>query len=662
LRRAGCGIPDGSLKESAVLTIAQLSKRYGGQILFDRVSWFVPPKARVGLVGANGSGKSTLLRMIAGEIEPDEGTISLPKEVSVGYLSQEVFGLEGRSVLDQALTAFEDAREIAALCHELEHQLATVPPEDPSYEGILERYTDVRHEWDARGSYDMETQAQRVLAGLGFQQEDFSRDCSEFSGGWQMRIALATLLLRQPDVLLLDEPTNHLDIDARNWLEEFLRDYPHTVILVAHDRYFLDIVVDRICEVSRGALTEYKTNYSRYLVEREERVAQQAEAYRRQQEEIERLEAFISRFRYQASKAALVQSRVKQLEKIERLHSPEGFRSIRFRFPQPQRSGRIVLRLDGASKRFDQLRVYDKLDISFERGRKVALVGPNGAGKSTLIKMLAGVLPLDEGERTVGHNVTLGYFAQDQSQVLDAEKTVLSEMSAVTPSELMPRVRSILGAFLFVGDAVEKRTSVLSGGERNRLALAKLLVHPANCLLLDEPTNHLDIHAKEVLLDALLDYEGTLVLVAHDRYILDRVPNEVIEVGHATAHRYPGNYEDYLRAKAGEGAAPLPSAVASTVEAVATPQSSNGREAAPPKLDREADRKLERERQRRAKRARELEAEIEQRETDLGALSATINAPDFYQTHAQPQALFSSFAGLQKEIEVLYAELEKLES
>jgi len=650
-----------------VLTIAQLSKRFGGQILFDKVSWFVPPKARVGLVGANGSGKSTLLRMIAGEIVPDEGTISVPKEYTVGYLSQEVFGLEGRTVLEQALTAFSELRALAEQCSELEQQLATVPPDDPSYEGILERYTEMRSHWDARGSYDMEIQAQRVLAGLGFRQTDFDRDCSEFSGGWQMRVALATLLLRQPDLLLLDEPTNHLDIEARNWLEEFLRDYPNTVILVAHDRYFLDVVVDRICEVSSASLTEYKTNYSRYLVEREARIEQQAEAYRRQKEEIERLEAFINRFRYQASKAALVQSRVKQLEKIERLHLPDGFRNIHFRFPQPPRSGRVVLRLQSASKSYGDLRVYDSLDLAFERGRKVALVGPNGSGKSTLLKMLAGSLALDGGERIVGHNVDIGYFAQDQSQVLDPAKTVLDEMASVTPSELMPRVRSILGAFLFNGDAVEKRTGVLSGGERNRLALAKLLVHPANCLLLDEPTNHLDIHAKEVLLDALLSYEGTLILVAHDRYVLDQVPTEVIEVGHATAHVYPGNYEDYLRAKAQNGAAPdgassAPILVADDPNDEPAAAVSGGGSKDDQRKQREAERRRERERQRRDKRTREIEGEIETKESRLSDLTAVINQPDFYQTHEQPQALFSSYANLQHEIEALYAEFEKLAS
>ncbi len=641
-----------------MLTIAQLSKRYGGQVLFDRVSWFVPPKSRVGLVGANGSGKSTLLRIIAGQIEPDEGTISIPKEHSVGYLSQEVFGLEGKTVLEQAMTAFADISAIADECRALEHDLATVPPEDPRYPAILERYTEVHAEWDARGAYDLDTQALRVLSGLGFKQSDFERDCSEFSGGWQMRIALATLLLRQPHLLLLDEPTNHLDIEARNWLEEFLHDYPHTVILVAHDRYFLDVVVDRICEVSRAGLTEYRTNYSQYLVEREERIAQQAEAYRIQQEEIERLEAFISRFRYQASKAALVQSRIKQLEKIERLHPPEGFRSIHFRFPQPGRSGRVVLELRGASKSYGALKVYDGLDLSIERGRKVALVGPNGAGKSTLMRMLAGVTELDAGTRVVGHNVGIGYFAQDQTQVLDPNRSVLDEMSSVTPNELMPKVRGILGAFLFNGDAVEKPTRVLSGGERNRLALAKLLVCPANCLLLDEPTNHLDISAKEVLLEALLEYEGTLVLVAHDRYILDRLPSEVIEVGPDGAHRYPGNYEEYLSFKERN----IPGAPTASLFAK-EPERGPDKPPAKPQLtvqERDAEKRREREQQKRAKRLREVEELIAAKEEELSGLSQQINAPGFYETHPQPQSVFGAYANLQKEIDGLYAEMEKL--
>jgi len=643
-----------------VLTVTNLRKRYGSQAVLDGVNWFVSDGARVGLVGANGSGKSTLLRMIAGEVEPDDGTIALPKGCTVGYLPQEVFGTAGRTVLEQALTAFADVRALEAECRRVEHELAKVPAHDPGHTTLMETYAKLRSEWDARGTYDMEAQAERVLAGLGFRTGDFGRDCGEFSGGWQMRLALATLLLRRPHLLLLDEPTNHLDIDACNWLEEFLADYPHTVIVVAHDRYFLDVVVQQISEVAHGGITDFHTNYSRYLVEREARLESQAEAYRLQQEEIERLQAFINRFRYQASKAALVQSRIKQLDKIERLKPPDGYHTVHFRFPQPPRSGRMVLQLHGARKQFGDLVVYDGIDLAIERGRKVALVGPNGAGKSTLMKLLAGVEPLTSGERVVGHNVTLGYFAQDQTQVLDAERTVLDEITRAAPSDLVPQVRHILGAFLFSGDAVDKRIAVLSGGERNRLALAKLLLHPANCLLLDEPTNHLDIHAKEVLLDALLNYHGTLVLVAHDRYILDRLPEEVIEVGAGTAVRHLGDYEAYLRKKA---SGDVQVSNASTVAA----RDGNGHRptadetAATTRAARDLQRRQEREQARRAQRIEQLEASIAAKEAELSALAVLINQPNFHQTHLSPHAVFSDYARVRKEVEALYADLEKIE-
>ncbi|MFI5396583.1 MAG: ABC-F family ATP-binding cassette domain-containing protein [Candidatus Binatia bacterium] len=646
-----------------MLTISNLRKRYGSQTVLDGVNWFVPDGCRVGLVGANGSGKSTLLRLIAGQVEADDGVIAVPKDCTVGYLPQEVFGISGRTVLEQALSAFADVRALEAECRRVEHELAETPADDPRHDALMERYTKLCGEWDTCGAYDMEAQAERILAGLGFGSVDLQRDCGEFSGGWQMRLALATLLLRRPHLLLLDEPTNHLDIEARTWLEQFLADYPHTVIVVAHDRYFLDVVVQRISEVAHGSITDFQTNYSRYLIEREERIQRQAEAYRLQQEEIERLQGFISRFRYQASKAALVQSRIKQLDKIERLKPPEGYRSVHFRFPQPPRSGRIVLELRGARKQYGDLVVYDQLDLSIERGRKVALVGPNGAGKSTLMKLLVGVEPLSGGERIVGHNVTLGYFAQDQTQELDPGLTVLEEISRTAPMELVPQVRHILGAFLFSGDAVDKRTGVLSGGERNRLALAKLLLHPANCLLLDEPTNHLDIHAKEVLLDALLAYRGTLILVAHDRYILDRLPEEIIEVGAGTAVRYIGNYEDYLLKKAMGGD--------QTASAVFTNGGSRAEdeEVAPERPDRasaravrEAQRRQERAQTRRVQELEKTEVAIAAKETELSLLAAVINQPNFHQAHANPHVVFSEYARLQKEINALYAELEKIES
>jgi ATP-binding cassette subfamily F protein 3 len=541
-----------------MLSLGGVSKRYGSQVVLDDVVWGVPDGARVGLTGPNGAGKSTLLRILAGELEADAGTVALPRGARVGLLPQHILGLGGATVLGHALAAFADLHALEQRRADLEHQLASVDPQREEYAAIMDRYVAVCEEWDHRGRYDVESETEAVLHGLGFTDEDLDRDLAELSGGWQMRAALAQLLLRRPDVLLLDEPTNYLDLEARTWLEEFLAAYPGTLIMVAHDRYFLDVAVDHIAEVLHGKVTDYPMNYSRYLAERETRLEQARVAYETQKEEIERIEAFISRFRYQASKAALVQSRVKQLERLERLPPPDGHeRTLKIRLPQAPRGGRVTLALEGARLRYGEREVYGGIDVTIERGARVALVGPNGAGKTTLLKMLAGVLALDGGTRTVGHNVRIGYFAQDHAEALGMSRSALDEVMSVATMETAPHVRGLLGAFLFSGDAVEKRVGVLSGGERSRLALAKLLLEPMNCLLLDEPTNHLDLTAKEVLLDALLAYRGSIVIVAHDRYILDRLPTQVIEVGHGRAVRYLGNYEDYLRRKAAaETAAP----------------------------------------------------------------------------------------------------------
>ncbi|MBI4514474.1 MAG: ABC-F family ATP-binding cassette domain-containing protein [Deltaproteobacteria bacterium] len=644
-----------------MLTVANLQKSFGGQVVLEGVNWFVPTGGRVALVGANGSGKSTFLRIIAGEIEADGGSISTPKGTTVGYLPQEAMGLQGRTVLAEAMAAFDHARGIAAECERLEAALAHTAADDPEHNALMAAYGAAREAWDTHGSYDLESRAEQVLAGLGFTETDFDRDCGEFSGGWQMRIALAKLLLQQPRLLLLDEPTNHLDLEARDWLEAFLRAYPHTVILVAHDRYFLDQTVTRITELGRGRLADYECDYSHYLAEKEERQRQEAEAYRLQQEEITRIEAFISRFRYQASKAALVQSRIKQLEKIDRLPPPEGgARSVHFRFPQPPRSGRAVLELKGTAKRYGDLVVYDGLDLLIERGRKIALVGPNGAGKSTLMRLLAGIEPPDAGERRVGHNVALSYFAQDRGASLDPDQTVIEVVTAAAPIELVPQVRTLLGAFLFSGETVFKPTRVLSGGERSRLALATLLLHPMNCLLLDEPTNHLDLTAKEVLLQALLNYTGTIVFVAHDRYFLDHLPDEIIEVGHGTAVRYLGNYESYLRKKEEPAVVPpAPRLVALQPEPSPAVKSEAEREAVA--RQRAAAKRSTREAEKRARELAQLEQLIADKETELGALGTMINDPDFYQRHPNPQAVFSEFAKLKDDIEALYAKLARTE-
>jgi len=641
-----------------VLTVSNLRRAFGSQVVLDGANWAVGERDRVALVGANGSGKTTLLRMLAGLEDPDDGIVGLPKGSSVGYLPQDGLTTAGRSVRDEALLAFADVLALERECRELEAALARVPADHPDHEALLAAYARARGRWDAEGSYDYESQAEQVLTGLGFSSADFERDTGEFSGGWQMRIALAKLLLGRPNLLLLDEPTNHLDLEARNWLESFLIDYPYTVILVAHDRYFLDVTATRITEVSAGKLTDYPAPYSRYLAAREERWAQAAAAYRAQREEIARIEAFVSRFRYQASKAALVQSRIKYLDKLERVPEPDGGApAIRFRFPACERSGREVLRLENAAKRYGDLAVYERLSLTIERGRKVALVGPNGAGKSTLIRLLAGVEPLTAGTRQVGHNVRIGYFAQDQSQVLEAERTVLEAATAAAPFELVPQVRNLLGAFLFSGDSVEKRIGVLSGGERNRLALALLLLKPPNCLLLDEPTNHLDMTAKQVLLEALQQYTGTVVLVAHDRYILDQLPEEIVEVGAGHATRYLGMYEDYVARKAAEARGAVPPPLAVRDAPLALPAV-----AAAPASARDAETKQRaRAAAKRVRDLAQLEQEIAAKEDALAAVSAVINAPEFYQTHDSPQQVFSEYAQLKRDIDALYSKLERLE-
>jgi ATP-binding cassette subfamily F protein 3 len=645
-----------------MLTISELDRSFGGQTIFSGASWFVGEGDRVALVGPNGAGKSTLLKMIAGLDEPDGGTIALARGSSVGYLPQDVLMSSGHTVLETALGAFDQIRALEEECRRLERDLESSDPTAPTYADILGDYTAARERWDAEGSYDYQSQAETVLCGLGFRTTDFGRDIGEFSGGWQMRLALAELLLRRPTLLLLDEPTNHLDLEARNWLEDFLCAYPSTVILVAHDRYFLDVTATRISEVARGKVQDYEAPYSRFEERRAAILDQQRTAYEGQREEIERIEAFVSRFRYQASKAALVQSRVKYLEKLDRLPAPEGAtRAVRFRFPPCQRSGRQVLGLRGARKSYGDLTVYESVDLAIERGRKVALVGPNGAGKSTLIRMLAGREPLDEGQRSVGHNVEIGYFAQDQGQELDSRNSVLEETTAAAPLEMVPQVRQLLGAFLFSGESVDKRVSVLSGGERHRLALAIMLLKTSNCLLLDEPTNHLDMTAKEVLLGALKAYDGTVVIVAHDRYLLDQLPDEIIEVGAGHVTRHIGNYEDYLRSKAAEtnGAAPRIQPARDRAEAVAPPSAVN----------RAADRKVHDEEKKRAravaKRQRDLERlehQIAGKESDLAELTELINQPDFHASNTEPQRVYSDYARVKREIDGLYGKLQRLEA
>jgi ATP-binding cassette, subfamily F, member 3 len=644
-----------------VLSLEDACKYYGDRAVFDHVSWSMPDDARVGLVGLNGAGKTTLLKMIAGVIEPDSGRISRPQRTRVGYLAQDAPEIGGRALIDETLSALS---EISA-ANERRLELERILAEETSgsrHDAALTELGEVLSELERHDFYTAESRAEAVLFGLGFKPADLKRDVAEFSGGIRMRIALAKLLLQKPEFMMLDEPTNHLDIEARNWLEDYLSSYSGGLIVVSHDRYFLDLVTRRTLEVARGKLVEYAGNYSTYLVQREERYATELAAYQNQREEIEHIENFISRFRYQASKAKLVQSRIKQLEKIERLEPPAGAeKPPAINFPDAQRSGRRALELHGAVKRYGGLTVYDGIDLVIERGAKIALVGPNGAGKSTLIKILAGIEELTAGERIVGHNVSLAYFAQDLSEALNYDKSVFDELHDNCEGMTTLEVRNLLAAMLFSGDDVRKRAGVLSGGERSRLALAKVLARRNNCLLLDEPTNNLDIVAKDSLLDALRRFQGTVIIVSHDRYILNELVSQVYEVGQGHATLYLGNYDDYLAKKeqmalSAAQPPPPPQPQPPKHRPREAAQTANGR--VRPQIDREAQRQLEREKKRR----RELEERIEAMESQRASLGEEMNDPNFYLARKDANELIARYDSLGREIERLYNDLMRLDA
>jgi ATP-binding cassette subfamily F protein 3 len=529
-----------------MIQLNSITKAYGDRVLFNQVTWQIPDRERVGLCGPNGAGKTTLLKMFAGLEEPDLGTIIKPAALQVGYLPQDGLTHQGRTVYEETSLAFQELLDVKAEMHALEERLgdATIP--EAEHEQLLARYSDLQDRFRVHDGYSIDLKIAAVLRGLGFSQDDLERPTETFSGGWQMRIALAKLLLARPNLLLLDEPTNHLDLEARNWLEEYLRDYPHAVILVSHDRFFLDAVVNRITEVNLRKLTDYFGGYTHYLAERGAELDRLREAKRRQDEEVARMRQFIDRFRYQATKAAQVQSRIKMLEKVTPIEVPPERKRVHFTFPACHKSGRMVLELQHVSKAYGSTRVFRDVTLHFERGDRIALVGPNGTGKSTLMRLLSGVDTPDSGARREGHQLVMQYFAQDEATRLDPRLTVYETLASGSPNHMVPAIRNILGGFLFSGDDVYKPVAVLSGGERTRLAVARMLLRPSNALLLDEPTNHLDIDSKDVLLDALVDFGGTLIFVSHDRYFVDRLATKVIEIGGGDAALYPGTYEEFL--------------------------------------------------------------------------------------------------------------------
>ena len=546
-----------------MIQLSGAGKRFGHKLLFENVDWLITNHDHVGVVGGNGTGKSTLMKVLAGMDSFDYGSLVIAKGVSAGYLPQDGLTLSGRSVFAECMSVFDDLRAMEKELETLTHSMAELDHTSPEYEAVADRYQRVEHEFRARDGYSIEAEVGRVLMGLGFGKEDWQRQTDEFSGGWQMRLALAKLLLQKPNLLLLDEPTNHLDLEARNWLEEYLQNYPYAFLLISHDRYFLDVTVDKIAEIWNKRFWFYTGNYDKFLAQKTQRNEQLQAAYKNQRERIEQLEVFINRFRYQATKAKQVQSRIKELEKIERIEIPPEEKTIHFSFPQPKASGRIVAEFEGVAKTYPgrngsgMKEVFRNVGFMIERGDRIALVGVNGAGKSTLIKLLAGTEPLTNGEFRLGHNVQSDYFAQDQYKELDPDARIIDDLGALSPRSTETELRSLLGCFLFSEDDVFKKIGVLSGGERGRYALLRLLLHPANFLLLDEPTNHLDMRAKDVLLEALMKYTGTVVFVSHDRYFIDKLATRVFEVGDGKVEIFPGNYEDYLwRKEGGQHVAP----------------------------------------------------------------------------------------------------------
>ena len=658
-----------------MLQLQDVTKSFGEKTLLERVTWQVGDRDRVGLCGPNGAGKTTLLKMLAGLDEPDAGIIQKPNALTLGYLPQDGLTHTGRTVVAEASLALKPLLDLKAEMHDLEARLGDPSLSEAEHDAALARYSEVQDRFRLSDGYQIELKVATVLRGLGFEPEAQREMTDHLSGGWQMRLALAKLLLSEPDLLLLDEPTNHLDLDARNWLEEYLVAYPHSVILVSHDRYFLDAVVTHIADLTLRKITEYHTNYTKYLEQRDAALERLREAKRRQDEEIQRVEEFINRFRYQATKAAQVQSRIKMLEKVERLEVPPERKRIHFQFPPAPKSGRKVLELKLARKAYGSKLVLNDVNLHIERGDRIALVGHNGAGKSTLMRMLSGEEQPDSGTRDEGHQLVMQYFAQDEATRLEPSLTVYETLESGSPHTMIPAIRNILGGFLFTGDDVYKKAGVLSGGERTRLAVARMLLRPSNTLLLDEPTNHLDIDSKEVLLDALADYGGTLIFVSHDRYFVEKLATKVVEVGDGKATLYPGTYEAFLWSKNNQ-AAPIEGSKGpkgssgSKGQAPAVPKtSSKGLPALKPEHSyedrkRESADKKKRERAYKALKDRlaELEARVAEREKAIKDVEQVMSAPDFYADHEKSKPVLAQHQALMWEVGELLGQWEMLQN
>ena len=645
-----------------MIQLDRVARAHGAHELFRDLSWKIEGRCRAGLVGPNGAGKSTLLRLLIGEDRPDEGEVHRPRNVRVGYLPQEIEACGEGTVLETATALSPELGGVEKELERLAGEMERLAPDDPEAAALTARYGELQARFEALGGSDLEARAKMVLGGLGVGPERFDRSISELSGGWRMRVLLARLLVSGPDVLLLDEPTNHLDLETIGWLEGFLETFPGALVVVSHDRYFLNRMADEIVELERGQLTRWAGNYEAYIEAKQVREAGLVKAAKQQQREIAATERFIERFRYKNTKAKAVQSRVKALDRLERVQTSDQTRAIRFEFPQPPRSGDIVFRVESMQKAYGEHPVFTGADLLLQRRDRVALIGPNGAGKSTLLKMLAGRLEADGGNVEIGHNVSVHYYAQHQLDELDPGSSILEQMQRAAPELETQRLRSLLGVFLFRGDEVDKKVQVLSGGERARVALARMLVRPANLLLLDEPTNHLDLRSREVLEDALNSFGGTVVLISHDRYFINRVTTSVAEVGGGRVERYDGDYDtfiDWKRRRAEAAAEQLEQASGATNGQPATKSERHQR-----KEDkrREAEERNRRYRERKIilDQLEPLEQQIESTEQAINDLEARQSDPATYSDPEQAARVARDKSDAERRLAALYETWERL--
>ncbi|MGW8193783.1 MAG: ABC-F family ATP-binding cassette domain-containing protein [Desulforhopalus sp.] len=646
-----------------MLSVNHLDIRFGEKYLFKDVSVQVYPGNRIGLVGVNGAGKSTLLKIMAGLTAADDGVVTAAKHFSIGYLAQESAELlSERSLYEEAETAFEPLLLLQEEAKQLHRKLQKANPHSDEFEILLQRQGEIQHQLDGSEIYAIAGKIEKVLVGLGFSREDMHKPVSTFSGGWQMRLKLAKMLLEAPSLLLLDEPTNHLDLDSLTWVEQYLRNYQGAMVIISHDRTFLDKITEITWELSFGRIDVYKGNYSYYVAEKAERRAIEKGAYENQQAKIRQTMRFVDRFRAKATKARQVQSRVKQLEKMERVELTEEERQIRFRFPPAPPSGRDVLRVDNISKTYSDKKVFSKVDVLFNRGDKVAVVGVNGAGKSTFLKILAGLVDCDSGRIRTGTNVKLSYFGQHQAQELSPELTVLETMALCGEEMTTTQVRSLLGTFLFRGDDVDKKVSVLSGGEKSRLALAKMIGSPANCMLLDEPTNHLDMSSQDVLQEAMAQYDGTIVVVSHNRYFLDSFVNRVLEVKGGSITVYEGNVAEYLdKQEKLQAQVKLRESSAAQTGGGRNKKSADTQEGRKERKRQEA--LLRQERSRRAgpllKQVAEAEKQVEHLENQKEELEALMADPELYSDEARWAKTSKEYNDCKRRLERWYERWEK---